>query len=68
MQLMEKYQQKITELTEKLTPTTPIEVRYQREQAIILHIDNIVKEAKEVEELYERTTQMWTSMEEDEKI
>jgi hypothetical protein len=53
---------------EKLTPTTPPKVRDQREQEATVHIDSIVQEAKEVEELYEKTSQMWTSMEEDEKI
>jgi hypothetical protein len=33
-----------------------------------VHIDSIAQEVKEVEELYDKTTQMWTSMEEDEKI
>jgi hypothetical protein len=65
---MERYKHEITELTEKLTPTTPPEVKDQREQEATAHIDSIVQEAKAVEELYEKTAQMWTSMEEDEKI
>jgi hypothetical protein len=65
---MEKYQQEITELTEKLTPTTPPEVRDQREQEATAHIDSIAQEAKAVEELYDKTAQMWTNMEEDKKI
>jgi hypothetical protein len=67
-QLMEKYQQEITELTKKLTPTTPLEVRDQREQETNAHIDSIAQEAKVVEEFYDKTAQMWTNMEEDEKI
>jgi hypothetical protein len=52
-QLMEKYQQEITELTKKLTNA---------------HISSIAQEAKVVEEFYDNTAQMWTNMEDDEKI
>jgi hypothetical protein len=65
---MEKYQQEITELTEKLTPTTPLEVRDQRERETNAHIDSIAQEAKVVEEFYDKTAQMSTNMEEDKKI
>jgi hypothetical protein len=33
-----------------------------------MHIDSIALEAKEVEELYDMNSQMWTNMEEDDKI
>ena len=65
---MEKYQQEITELTEKLTPTTPLEVRDQREQETNAHIGSIAQEAKVVEEFYDKIVQMSTNMEEDKKI
>jgi hypothetical protein len=60
---MERYKHEITELIKKLTPITPPEARYQRQHEANAHIDNIVQEAKAVEELYEKTAQMWTNME-----
>jgi hypothetical protein len=62
---MEKYKHEITKFMEKMTPTTPPKVRDQREQEAIVDINNVAQEAKEVEELYDRTSQMWTGMEED---
>jgi hypothetical protein len=65
---MEKYKQEIADLTEKLTLSTPPEVREQREKEATTHVDSIVQEVKEVAELYDRTAHIWTSLEEDEKI
>ena len=65
---MEKYQQEIRELTKKLTPTTPLEVRDQRERETNAHIDSVAQEAKVVEEFYDKIVQMSTNMEEDKKI
>jgi hypothetical protein len=65
---MEKYQHEITDLMETLTPTTPTKVKYQREKEANVHIDGIAHEAKVVEELYYKSAQMWTIVEEDEKI
>jgi hypothetical protein len=67
-QTMEGYKQEIVELVGKLTPTTPPEVRSEREQQETEQIDSIALEVKEIAELYERTTQIWTSLEEDEGI
>jgi hypothetical protein len=67
-QMMEGYKQEIVELVGKLTPTTPPEVRSEREQQETEQTDSIALEVKEIAELYERTTQIWTSLEEDEGI
>jgi hypothetical protein len=65
---MEKYKKETTELTEKLPPTTPPKVRGKREHEATVHINSISQESKEVQDLYDKTTQIWTIMEEDEKI
>jgi len=43
-------------------------VRELKEKEAIAHIDSIVKESKEIVELYDRTMHIWTSVEEDERI
>jgi hypothetical protein len=53
---------------EKLSPSTPSEIKDQREQDATTHIDNIAQESKAVQELYDKTAQIWTSFEEDKKI
>jgi hypothetical protein len=55
----------IVELVGKLTPTTPPEVRSEREQQETKQTDIIVLEVKEVADLYERTAQIgraWQKM------
>jgi hypothetical protein len=66
--MMDGYKQEIIELAGKLTPTTPPEVRSEREQQETKHTYIITLEVKEVAELYERTTWIWMSLEEDEGI
>jgi hypothetical protein len=41
VQVMEQYKKDITELMEKLTPSTPLEVREKREHEATVHIDSI---------------------------
>jgi len=65
---MERYKHDISDLIEKMTPSTPPKVRELREQEATVHIDNIVQEVKEVAELYDRIAHIWTSLEEDERI
>jgi hypothetical protein len=55
-------------LKEKLNPMTPPEVREKREQQTTFQIDEMEREAKEVAELFDRTAQIWTTLEEDEKV
>jgi hypothetical protein len=47
---------------------TPREVREHREYKSALRIVEMAKEAREVEELFDKTTQIWTIMEEDENV
>jgi hypothetical protein len=49
-----------------MTPTTLQKVRSEREQQATEQTDHIALEVKEITELYERTTQLWTSLAEDE--
>jgi hypothetical protein len=67
-QTIDRYKQEIEELKERLNPTNPLEVQEQREQQSALQIVEMEKEAREVEELFDRTTQIWTILEEDEKV
>jgi hypothetical protein len=67
-QMMEEYKQEIVELVGKITPTTPPEVRSEREQQATEQAYLLALEVKEITELYERTTQIWTSLAEDERI
>jgi DNA repair exonuclease SbcCD ATPase subunit len=67
-QTIDQYKQEIEELKERLNPMTPPEVREQREQESSLQITEMEKEARKVEELFDRTTQIWTILEEDEKV
>lgn len=55
-QKIEEYRQEIEELKENLNPTTPPEVQEQREQQSAHHIAEMAKEAREVTELFDRTT------------
>jgi hypothetical protein len=53
---------------EKLTPSTPPEVISEREKHETENTYIIMLEVKEVEEIYEKTMQIWMSLEEDEGI
>jgi hypothetical protein len=68
MQTLEGYRKEIEELKEKLTPTTPPEVTAEREQQETLQIEMIEREAKEVTKHFDRTTHLWTTLEEDERV
>jgi hypothetical protein len=67
-QRMEEYKHEIVELVGKLTPTTPPEVKLEREQQEIEKADFLALEVKEITELYERIVQLWTSLAEYEGI
>jgi oligoendopeptidase F len=68
VQAMESYRQEITDLEEKVIPSTPPEIKAQREQQVVEYTENIEGEINIMEELYNSTTQMWTELQEDEKI
>jgi len=67
-QTIEKYKQEIEELKYRLNPMTPPEVQEQREQQSALQIVDMEKEARAVEELFDRAVHIWTILEEDEKV
>jgi hypothetical protein len=43
-------------------------VRSQREHEFAGHMDNMVQNIKEIVELYDKSAQLWTSLQEDEKF
>jgi len=65
---MDGYKQETRELVEKVTPNTPLEVRYEREHQAIEQTDLLALEFKAIKELYERVAQLWKSLAEDERI
>ena len=65
---MDGYKKEIKELVEKMTPTSPLENRSERKQDDTKHVNLLALEVNEVIELYERTTQIWTNLAEDERI
>jgi plasmid maintenance system antidote protein VapI len=65
---MENYKSHITELMALLKPRTPLEVRSQREQEVTGHKENIAHRFKEIVELYDKSTQLWTNLQEDKKL
>lgn len=67
-QTMEEYKQEIRELVEKMTSTTPPEVKSERDQHATEKSYLLALEVKEIIELYERTKQLWTSLAEDERL
>jgi hypothetical protein len=68
LQMLEDYKKEIEELKEKLTPTTPPEVTAEREQQEALQVEMMEREAKKVTKLFDRTAQLWTTLEEDDKV
>jgi hypothetical protein len=62
LQDMEAYKSHITELTEILAPSTPLEVITQREQEVTSHSESIARSIQEITKLYKRTAQLWTDM------
>jgi hypothetical protein len=67
-QMLEDYNKEIEELKEKLTPTTPPEVMAEREQREALQVEMMEKESEKVTQLFDRTTQLWKLLEEDDRV
>jgi chromosome segregation ATPase len=67
---IDQYKQELEELKEKerINPMTPPEVREKRKQEVAIQIAEMEKQASAVEELFDRATQLWTALEEDEKV
>jgi hypothetical protein len=53
---MDGYKKEIRELVEKITPTTPPEVKIEREQQETEQADILALEVKDIAKLYENTT------------
>jgi predicted nucleic acid-binding Zn-ribbon protein len=68
VQTLEEYRQEIEDLKENINPTTLLEVQEWREQQYTLHIVEMEKEVREVADFFNRTVQIWTILEEDEKF
>jgi hypothetical protein len=68
VQIIEGYREEIEKLKEKLNPTTPSKVHEQREQKKSFQTNDMAREAKEVAKIFDRTTKIWTTLEEDEKV
>jgi DNA repair exonuclease SbcCD ATPase subunit len=68
VQMLEDYKKEIEDLKENLTPTTPPEVTAEREQHASLQVEMMEKEAKKVTQLFDRTAQLWTTLEEDDRV
>jgi hypothetical protein len=67
-QTLEDYKKEIEDLKEKLTPTTPPEVTAEREQQATLQVEIMENEAQKVTQLFDRTAQLWTTLEEDDRV
>jgi hypothetical protein len=64
-QTMQHYKDQIKELEERAVPTTPPEIRVQREQDVIASAENIVQNIHRLTKLLEKSAQLWTQLLED---
>jgi hypothetical protein len=53
---------------EKLTPTTPPKVMAEREQREALQVETMEKESEKVTQCFNKTTQIWKLLEEDDRV
>jgi hypothetical protein len=67
VQTMENYRSHITELMELLQPSTPPEVRSQREQEVTV-IRRVLCRAFRKSQSYMIKAQLWMNLQEDEKL
>ena len=65
---MENYKSHITNLMTLLNPSTPREIRSQREKEVAGHMENMAQSIKDITELYDNSAQLWKSLQEDEKL
>jgi hypothetical protein len=64
-QTIQEYKEKIKELEECVTPTTPPEVRAQWEQEVTTAVEGIDQSIQTVTMLLEKSAQLWTHLLED---
>jgi hypothetical protein len=66
--MLEDYKKDIEELKENLTPTNPPEVTTEREQQESLQVEMMEKEDEKVTQSFDWTVQLWTTLEEDDRV
>jgi hypothetical protein len=67
-QAIDQYQKEIENLREHLTPTTPPTVKEQRKQEVTMQLQEIEQQFSTTTELFDKATQIWTKLEEDQKV
>jgi archaellum component FlaC len=67
-QMLEEYKKEIKDLKEKLTPTTRPKFMDEREQQVDLQVEMMEKQAEKVTQLFNRTMQLWTILEENDRV
>jgi hypothetical protein len=65
---MEAYKSRILELMDLLEPNTPLEVQTQREQEVTGHAESIAQSIQDITNLYNKSAQLWTKLQEDDKL
>jgi hypothetical protein len=63
--IIQQYKEKIKEMEEHVTPTTPPKVRAQREHEATTVVEDIDQSIQTVTELLEKSVQLWTHLLED---
>jgi hypothetical protein len=67
-QTLKNYKKEVKELNEKLAPTSSSKVLAEREQQEALQVEVLQKEVGRVIQLFENTTQLCTTLEENDRI
>jgi hypothetical protein len=67
-QAMENYKSHITGLDGTIEPKHTPEVSSQREKEVAGNMENMAQSIKDIAELYDKSAQLWTSLQEDEKL
>jgi hypothetical protein len=68
VQTLQHYKDQIKELEERTVPTTPPEIRAQREQDATTSVENITHNIHRMTELLEKSAQLWTQLLEDRSL
>jgi hypothetical protein len=67
-QMLQQYKDQIKELEEHAVPTTPPDVRTQREQDTTTSAENITQNIQRMTEMLEKSAQLWTQLLEDRSL
>jgi DNA repair exonuclease SbcCD ATPase subunit len=67
-QAIDQYQKEIENLREHLIPTTPPTVKEKRKQEATTQLQEIEQQVSTTTDLFDKATQLWTSLEEDQQI